>query len=55
MQIRSVHVEMPVTFIHFAITQVEEFLFASEEQRTEVKWRYLLERCKIYFKVLLRY
>ncbi|XP_022089351.1 meiosis-specific with OB domain-containing protein-like [Acanthaster planci] len=28
-----------------------EFLHYTEQQKTDLKWRFLLERCKVYFKV----
>jgi hypothetical protein len=31
--------------------QVEEYLQLDEDARTQLKWMYLLERCKIYIKV----
>lgn len=30
---------------------MEEFVSLTEGQRTALKWRFLLERCKIYLKV----
>ncbi|XP_056325979.1 meiosis-specific with OB domain-containing protein [Danio aesculapii] len=32
--------------------KTEEFLCLSESQRTSLQWKFLLERCKIYLKVL---
>ncbi|KAJ8037086.1 Meiosis-specific with OB domain-containing protein [Holothuria leucospilota] len=30
----------------------EEFLQLTEQRKTELKWNYLLERCKVYFKIV---
>ncbi|XP_038064196.1 meiosis-specific with OB domain-containing protein-like [Patiria miniata] len=29
----------------------DEFLHYTEQQKTDLKWRFLLERCKLYFKI----
>lgn len=32
--------------------QTEEFTSLTDDQRTTMKWKFLLERCKFYVKVL---
>lgn len=32
--------------------QPEEFTSLTDDQRTTMKWKFLLERCKVYVKVL---
>lgn len=39
----------------FFLNQVNEFLAMTDEQKTALKWRFLLERSKIYLKVSVFY
>ncbi|XP_048760956.2 meiosis-specific with OB domain-containing protein-like [Ostrea edulis] len=36
---------------HFIGIKVENYFKLDQEKKTRIKWRFLLERCKIYFKV----
>uniref|UniRef100_A0A3B3UAV0 Meiosis specific with OB-fold n=1 Tax=Poecilia latipinna TaxID=48699 RepID=A0A3B3UAV0_9TELE len=42
----------PVAEQTLGCTQTEEFVGLTDGQRTALKWRFLLERCKIYLKIL---
>lgn len=39
------------TFLSSYMFQTEEFTRLTDDQRTTMKWKFLLERCKVYVKV----
>lgn len=52
LKVTSNNVEVIDTNSSFTLLQTEEFTRLTDDQRTALKWRFLLERCKIYVKVL---
>lgn len=43
------------TCLIYFLNQVNEFLAMADEQKTALKWQFLLERSKIYLKVSIFY
>lgn len=43
------------TCLIYFLNQVNEFIAMTDEQKTALKWQFLLERSKIYLKVSIFY